>query len=484
VDGAIFKLILTDHDFSHLLKAAANRLNKPADCISLRYKNSNGADLSLHSTEDLKFALAGQENARIFAFIKPLNLGNVVDLKGTGAFYHFGFQVCNNMIFLAGKMNDVDTALVLFQGTSFNISINERSFNRLKNILQIKLRISCDIVIKYRDEDEDWMVIACDQDVNDALQLDRPVLEVYERENISKSIAPKVNSAATRLRPSSIRNGGRRDPAQQTSPGAWTETAKNSSPLDTAELDAHLLLADNRRLQHRAYESSAVRIQRFDTSVAAGGNVRQGPRRIRWEGTVPVPSESGHSTAGICSKVGYLSAPSLPEEATSARSPESIIVASESVQPVIAPRTETANPPPDSVREPPSGPAPACPPSATSPLLQASPPLQGSPQELAAVTVETAPSLSGPMDLDIPMQPAPEWTVTPHSVTAFSAGSVGLAVSSYPGAFGGASTVFHGSYGYVEGGSGSSARLHEATSTAPPWQFSRHSPVYNTATTR
>jgi hypothetical protein len=61
-------------DLAALLEAASSRVAKSAECIVLRYKDSDGDDLSLSNSEDLNAAVENQpSNLKVYCSLKEIS---------------------------------------------------------------------------------------------------------------------------------------------------------------------------------------------------------------------------------------------------------------------------------------------------------------------------------------------------------------------------------------------------------------------------
>lgn len=202
---------------------------------------------------------------------------------------------------------------VMFRGETRTLMTKLCPFQEFETNLLSQLNITSYIAIKYQDSEKDWIVVGCDDDVKDALSTLEIILQVIERAAPSderdikrnlvptKTSVPKKSSVLKRRANDAIgassASGSRgiqpRDKlfnaceVDNVASSKAAPTLRFSVP-DTAEMDAELLAAHQRRLQNRAYESRAVRIDRFyqTTSamdpVAANDSPHQRKARVRW----------------------------------------------------------------------------------------------------------------------------------------------------------------------------------------------------------
>ena len=175
----------------------------------------------------------------------------------------------------------VQAANVRYNGNTVTIVINASSFDGLKSSLSTQLNLKDDINIKYQDDEGDWMMLGCDQEVHDAFSKGGMRLEVCERADMPKTGDKKRSAGLDKPKPVLKRPGD----AQSSRLLHSLTPALSKQPatlLDTAEVDQHLLTAEVRKMQNRAYESNSDRIARFGAGAACSSLCRP-PTRVRWE---------------------------------------------------------------------------------------------------------------------------------------------------------------------------------------------------------
>jgi hypothetical protein len=181
-------------------------------------------------------------------------------------------------------------ASIIFNGKTCCLSIRSNSLCDLKSLLQSVLNSKTDVLIKYQDQDDDWIVITCDDDMHDMLKLPSIKLQVNERPILSQNCYLQSSGPIVNIVPSKPRSvlkftansASSRNSSSVMERKGDTKISRNPVMLETVELDAHLLAADERRLQNRAYESSATRINRFNADTAIAGGPFRVTSRIRW----------------------------------------------------------------------------------------------------------------------------------------------------------------------------------------------------------